>query len=77
LLDEPLVGKPPSDPVWRSVWYANEHRAGVPPRATREARTVDEWLDAIASGAGIGFAPESAPAGFRNTCGALTAGSPE
>lgn len=59
LLEEPLVGKPPSDPVWRAFWYADEHRAGRPAPVAREARTVDEWLEAIAAGIGIGFAPES------------------
>ncbi|THV24605.1 LysR family transcriptional regulator [Glycomyces paridis] len=60
LLDEPFVAAPPETGAFRDHWLATEARGGRPARIGAVTGQPDEWLSAIASGAGIALAPESA-----------------
>jgi DNA-binding transcriptional LysR family regulator len=62
LLDEPFVAAPAATGPWRDWWLATEERAGHPIRigAVTDTGQPDDWLTAIANGAGIALAPESA-----------------
>ena len=55
LVDEPWVQPPDDDPVWRDYWLALEHRGGVPPRLGPQVDSVDELLEAVSAGQGIGL----------------------
>jgi DNA-binding transcriptional LysR family regulator len=57
LIGEPFVVGPRSTGVWREFWLVSEHRGGVPPRLGPEANTIDEWLQIIAAGKGVGLTP--------------------
>jgi DNA-binding transcriptional LysR family regulator len=41
--------------VWRDYWLAVEHRGGLPPRLGPQVDSVDELLEAVAAGQGIGL----------------------
>lgn len=62
LWDEPFVAAPAETGWWRAWWLAADEREGHPIRigAVTETGKPDDWLTAIANGAGIALAPESA-----------------
>ncbi|MFD9885346.1 LysR family transcriptional regulator [Streptomyces alboflavus] len=56
LLDEPFVAVPPESGWWRDYWLAADERDGRPAKVGAVARTVEEWLTAIADGEGVSLA---------------------
>lgn len=57
LLDEPFIATPREAGAWRDYWLAADERGGRPVVIGGEAKTPDEWLEAIVSGQGISFSP--------------------
>jgi DNA-binding transcriptional LysR family regulator len=62
LRDEPFVAAPAETGWWRDWWLAAGEREGHPVRigAVTQSGQPDDWLTAIANGAGVALAPESA-----------------
>ncbi|MDR7275145.1 DNA-binding transcriptional LysR family regulator [Catenuloplanes atrovinosus] len=60
LWDESFVAAPADPHGWRDYWLATAQREGRPVRIGAVADHPDEWLSAIANGAGIALAPASA-----------------
>ena len=58
LFQEPFVARQ-SPEVWRNFWLAIKDRKGFPVRIGAEVKTVDECFEAILSGYGVAFTPES------------------
>lgn len=60
LWDEPFVAAAPETGAWRDEWLAAGERDGRPVRIGAVTDLPDDWLSAIANGAGIALAPASA-----------------
>lgn len=60
LLDEPWVVSASPDPAYQRFALALDARAGRRPVRGPVVRTIDEYLEAVLSGEGIGLAPASA-----------------
>lgn len=60
LFDLPWVQPASPDPVYRSFALALDQRDGRPPRLGPTVNSIDEYLEVVLSGHGIGLAPESA-----------------
>ncbi len=58
--DEPFMAAPAETGWWRDYWLATDERQGNPVRIGAVTDKSDAWLTAIANGAGIALAPESA-----------------
>lgn len=58
LVDEPFVALPAEAGAYRDYWLAIAERGGHPVRIGAEASNPDEWLEAIATGLGVGLVPE-------------------
>jgi DNA-binding transcriptional LysR family regulator len=56
--EERLVPAPSDDPTFRS-WWLDPTGEGLPRQLAHPARGLDAWLESIAAGQGISYAPES------------------
>ncbi|MFY1573865.1 LysR family transcriptional regulator [Verrucosispora sp. WMMD703] len=59
LWDEPFVAAAPESGRWRDFWLGVDERVGRPVRIGAVVDQPDDWLNAIANGYGIAFAPAS------------------
>ena len=60
LLDEPWVVSSSPDPAYQRFALALDARGGRPPLRGPVVRTIDEYLEVVLSGQGVGLAPASA-----------------
>lgn len=60
LFDLPWVQPGSPDPLYRAFALASDRRGGVPPRLGPTVNSIDEYLEVVRSGRGIGLAPASA-----------------
>jgi len=60
LFDEPWLVSASGDPVYQDFALETAARAGVPAQRGPTVRNIDEYLEYVLAGAGIGLAPASA-----------------
>jgi DNA-binding transcriptional LysR family regulator len=69
LLAEPLINLPTRDEIFRSYWFANDHRDGSKPRFAATANSLDGMYEAIRAGLGVATGIESVVAGLGGASG--------